>query len=161
MKPTLSLVLALAVCGCLGCAAGRAPSDGAAGVPIAALDLLERRDPATRWDRRSLLQADLDHDGGEDYAAAGFREDRYVVAIVHGPVSLDSPVWTLEFPWDGSEDALCSKRARIRLESLAENEGPEEDQPRTGQGINLSDDQCDAFHIYWNPRRKGFDWWRL
>ena len=62
---------------------------------------------------------------------------------------------------DGGEDALCAKHAKIELESLEENEGPEEDQPHTGQGLNLSDDRCDAFHIYWNPKSKDFEYWRL
>jgi hypothetical protein len=162
MKSTLRLVLALVLCGCLGCVEGPAPSPHGAAVPIAALDLLRLRDPATTWDRSSLLQADLDLDGVDDFAALGRGKDHFVVGIVHGPVkSRNGDVWTLEFPWDGGEDALCSKRAKIELESLEENEGPEEDQPHAGQGLNLSDDQCDAFHIYWNPRKKQFDWWRL
>ena len=97
-----------------------------------------------------------------DYAALGRGKDHFVVGIVHGPVNAGKGgVWTLDFPWDGGEDALCAKRAKIELESLEENEGPEEDQPHSGQGLNLSDDRCDAFHIYWNPRKKQFDWWRL
>jgi hypothetical protein len=153
------LILALV---CAACAGGgvRAPGGATAG-PVAALDLLELREPATRWNRRSLLRADLDLDGGEDYAAAGLRQDRFVVAIVRGPVQADSRVWTLEFPWTGDEDALCSKKAKIILESLAENEGPKEGHPRQGMGINLHDDLCDAFHIYWNPAERQFEWWRL
>jgi hypothetical protein len=30
-----------------------------------------------------------------------------------------------------------------------------------GMGINLHDDKCDAFHIFWNPEKKKFEWWRL
>ncbi|HEX9944758.1 MAG TPA: hypothetical protein VGG03_22340 [Thermoanaerobaculia bacterium] len=164
MNTGRSVVLIL-VLGCAACATGpesRAPEPvRSAAAPIAALDLLRRRDPATDWDRRSLLRADLDLDGGEDYAAAGVREDRFVVGIVHGPLSADSRVWTLEFPWDSSEDALCSRKARIALESLAENPGPKPGHPREGLGINLHDDLCDAFHIYWNPDENEFEWWRL
>jgi hypothetical protein len=29
------------------------------------------------------------------------------------------------------------------------------------RGIALSDDECDAFHIYWDPEQKRFAWWRL
>ena len=32
---------------------------------------------------------------------------------------------------------------------------------KPGVGLNLHDDRCDAFHIYWDPERKTFDWWRL
>jgi hypothetical protein len=162
MQSARNVVLAFILCGVLGCVEGPAPSSPGAAVPIAALDLLSQRDPGTRWDRNSLLEADLDQDGTDDFAVLGRGKDHFVVGIVHGPVSAGKGgVWTLDFPWDGGEDALCAKRAKIALESLAENEGPEEDQPHTGQGLNLSDDQCDAFHIYWNPRKQTFDWWRL
>ena len=30
-----------------------------------------------------------------------------------------------------------------------------------GKGISLYDDQCDSFHIYWNPEDRKFEWWRL
>jgi hypothetical protein len=73
----------------------------------------------------------------------------------------NSRSWTLDFPWDGEEDALCSKRAKISLEPLEENEGPKPEHPRKGQGINLHDGQCDAFHIYWNPKERTFEYWRL
>ena len=162
MHSARRIVLAFVLGGCLGCAGTRAPSTPNAAVPIAALDLLRQRDPATRWDRGSLLTADLDQDGTDDFAALGRGQDHFVVGIVHGPVSPSKDgVWTLDFPWDGGEDALCAERAKLALESLEENEGPEEDQPHTGQGLNLSDDRCDAFHIYWNPGKRTFDWWRL
>jgi hypothetical protein len=163
MQSARNVVLALVLCGCLGCAGTRAPSprEPSAG-PTTALDVLHLRQPATKWDSKSLLQADLDQDGTADFAVLGRGEDHFVVGIVHGPVNAGKDgVWTLDFPWDGGEDALCAKHAKIALESLEENEGPEEDQPHTGQGLNLSDDRCDAFHIYWNPRKKQFDWWRL
>jgi hypothetical protein len=161
MKSVLRLVLVLALCACIGCAGGPEPGQPSAG-PATALDVLKLRQPATKWDAKSLLKGDLDQDGGEDFALLGSGKDHFVVGIVHGPVDARSGgVWTLDFPWNGGEDALCSKHARIALEPLAENEGPEEDQPRNGEGINLSDDRCDAFHIYWNPKKQRFDWWRL
>ena len=163
MRSGLGILLVFILCGSIGCAGGRAPAprQPSAG-PATALDLLKLRQPQTQWDAKSLLEADLDLDGGEDYALLGLHRDHFVVGIVHGPVhATKSGVWTLDFPWSGGEDALCSKHAKIELESLAENEGPAADQPRKGQGINLSDDRCDAFHIYWNPRKQRFDWWRL
>ena len=163
MQSARNVVLALVLSGCLGCAGTRAPSSpGPSASPATALDVLQLREPATKWDARSLLKADLDQDGTADFAVLGRGKDHFVVGIVHGPVSAGKDgVWTLDFPWDGGEDALCAKRAKLALESLEENEGPEEDQPHTGQGLNLSDDRCDAFHIYWNPQKRTFDWWRL
>lgn len=160
MKSYWSVLLVLVLC---GCAAGRAPSPRrAASGPATALETLKLREPHTNWDAKSLLKADLDQDGGEDFALLGRGKDHFVVGIVHGPVKAPNDgVWTLDFPWSGGEDALCSKHAKITLESLAENEGPEPDQPRKGVGVNLSDDLCDAFHIYWSPRKQRFAWWRL
>ena len=160
MKSTWSVLLVLVLCGCAG---GRAPAPhGPSAGPAAALDLLKLRQPQTDWDAKSLLKADLDQDGGEDFALLGRGRDHFVVGIVQGPVNgRNRGIWTLDFPWSGGEDALCSKHAKIALEPLAENEGPEADQPHKGQGINLSDDLCDAFHIYWSPQKQKFQWWRL
>ena len=158
-----NIVLVLVLCGCVGCAGGRVPPPrGPAARPATALELLKLRQPGTAWDPKSLLKADLDQDGGEDYALLGRHKDRFVVGIVHGPVNAaKGGVWTLDFASNGGEDALCSRHAKIALEPLAENEGPKADHPRKGLGINLHDDLCDAFHIYWSPQNNQFEWWRL
>jgi len=163
MPTCRNIVLVLILCGCIACAGGRPPSPrGASAGPATALDVLKLRQPETHWDPKSLLKADLDQDGGEDFALLGRQKDGFVVGIVHGPVEAKrSGVWTLDFPANGGEDALCSKHAKIALEPLAENEGPEADQPKQGQGINLSDNLCDAFHIYWSPQKHKYVWWRL
>lgn len=162
VKPlALPLLLALAL---LAACAGREPEPRTGASPRTALDVLKRKEPSATWDPKSLLQGDLDLDGTPDYALAGLKGDRFVVGIVQGPVTAggaDSRSWTLGFPWDGEEDALCSKKAKISLEPLEENEGPKPEHPRKGQGINLHDGQCDAFHIYWNPKERTFEYWRL
>lgn len=169
VRRLILLLLALGLCA--ACAGNRAPSPRTA--PPAgsrtALEALKLKDPATEWNDKSLLRADLDLDGGDDFALSGVRKDRFMVGIVRGTINADSQadsrpdsrVWTLDFPWDGGEDALCSKKAKIVLEPLEENEGPKPGHPRKGMGINLSDDRCDAFHIYWDPREKTFAYWRL
>jgi hypothetical protein len=164
MNPRLSVILALLLCISIGCAGGRPPSPRGPSVrPVTALDVLALRKPGADWEKKSLLQADLDQDGDKDYALLGRHKGSFVVGIVKGPLRADSRTWTLDFPWHGGEDALCSKHAKMTLESLAdaENQGLEADHPRKGQGINLSDDLCDAFHIYWSPRKQSFAWWRL
>lgn len=162
MRLVRSVALVI-LCACIGCAGGAPPPRRPSAGPAAALDVLAAREPETKWKKKSLLKADLDQDGVEDLALLGVRADDFVVGIVKGPLKADSRIWTLDFPVTGGEDALCSKRAKIALESLAEaeTEGPEADHPREGMGINLSDDLCDAFHIYWSPQRKRFEWWRL
>jgi hypothetical protein len=129
--------------------------------PRTALDVLAQRHPTVKWDARNLLEADLDQDGVADYALTGTTRDKVVVGIVHGPLVAGSPVWTLEFPWTGGgEDALCSPEAKIAAEPLGD-EAKNRAAHVGGMGINLHDDKCDAFHIFWNPGKKKFEWWRL
>ena len=149
---------AFALPGLLGCAGARPspPSPAKPVPPLGALDVLRQREPDTEWDSRSLLKEDFDQDGKVDYAFSGIRGDRFVVGIVQGPVGESCRHRTLEFAWDGTQDALCSREAKIALERVEEEEG----QPGR-PGINLSDDRCDAFHIFWDPEQQTYDWWRL
>lgn len=152
---TILPILAL----CAACAGAPAPKSPSA--PLRAFDILKARQPGVEWRQGNGLEADLDQDGVKDFAFTGIRQDRFLVGIVQGPAKADSQVWTLDFPWHGGEDGLCSKEARIELEPLEENEGPASRGPRKGLGINLHDDLCDAFHIAWNPDDHKFEWWRL
>ena len=153
----LLLVLSVALAACVACATGQGR-----GTPRTALDVLQRRDPTVKWNANSLIQADLDGDGVPDYALSGLGKERVVVGLVHGPLAAGSPAWTLEFPWNGGgEDALCSRDARIAPEPLDDTASARTGRPVKGTGINLHDDKCDAFHIFWNPEKKKFEWWRL
>lgn len=156
MKKVPALLLLATMAVLTGCAGARPPaSPGKAG---SALDLLRVREPETKWDSASLLKGDLDGDGRVDYALSGMRGSVFVVGIVQGPASSSSRHWTLKFPTDGGTDeALCSGKARIKLEEI-EKEGSA---AKAGVGINLHDDRCDSFHIFWDPEQKTYDWWRL
>jgi hypothetical protein len=161
MKTAVKLVLPVLALGLVACSGAPGPGS-AARRPRTALDVLRAREPKTTWDARSALRADLDRDGVEDHALAGLRKDRFVVGIVQGPIGPGSRHWTLEFPWGpGSQDSLCSRNARIRLEDLDEDHAAESAKAKKGKGIALYDDLCDAFHIYWDPDSKRFEWWRL
>lgn len=156
MKTAVRILLTLALPGLLGCAGTRtSPETAPAAKRLTALDVLRQRKPDTEWDAASLLKADLDQDGTDDYAVAGIRGDLFVVGIVHGPLGDSCRHWLLELPWDGTQDALCSREARIELEKIEEEGSP------ARPGINLHDDKCDAFHIFWDPEQQAYDWWRL
>lgn len=156
MKKVPALLLLVAMASLIGCAGARPP--GSPGKIRSALDLLQAREPATKWDSASLLKGDLDQDGTEDYALSGLRGDHFVVGIVQGPARSSSRHWTLEFPMvGGTDEALCSREAGIKLEEIEE----EGSAARGGVGINLHAGQCDAFHIFWDPEQKTYDWWRL
>ena len=128
--------------------------------PRTALDAVRQRSPAVEWNASSLIEADLDQDGRADSVLTGLGADRVVVGIVRGPVAAGTPVSTLEFPLTGGgEDALCSRDVKITVEPLGDEAKTRKG--RAGMGINLHDDKCDAFHIFWNPEKKKFEWWRL
>lgn len=165
MKTALRLLIALAPLGLIGCAGAPQPSTPPIpptptppASPRTALDLLRKREPDVAWDSKSLIRGDFDQDGSEDFALAGTRGDLFVVGIVKGPVADACRHWTLEFSMaEGSQDGLCSREAKIQLEEITEDDPP----GRKGLGINLHDDACDAFHIYWDPEQDAYDWWRL
>src|SRR5437764_4323270 len=168
MKTSQTIFLALILClgGLEGACANRtvAPKTAKSIGPRTALEVLRLRQPNTEWSSKSLVKGDLDQSGGTDYAATGLRKDRFVVGIVEGPISAHSRTWFLDFPWKGGgEGALCSEKAKMTLEPLdsATKAGERKVARKAGLGLNLHDDRCDAFHIYWDPERKTFDWWRL
>ncbi|HEX3130433.1 MAG TPA: hypothetical protein VH394_24055 [Thermoanaerobaculia bacterium] len=154
MKTTLRILLALSLLGLIGCAS----TPRSAGTRTA-LDLLRQSEPDTDWDAKSLLHGDLDQDGVEDFALTGIKGgDLFIVGIVKGPVGPSSRHSILKFPWgDGDQGSLCSSKAKIALEPIQEDDPP----GRKGLGIDLHDDQCDAFHIYWDAGQNDYDWWRL
>jgi hypothetical protein len=154
MKNTARLLLALALTVLSGCAGMARPAG-----PATALDLLHQREKDTVWDSKSLLHGDFDLDGVEDSALAGIKGgDLFVVGIVKGPVGPSSKHSMLKFPWgDGDQGSLCSSKAKIGLEQISEDDPPS----RKGLGINLHDEECDAFHIYWDAEIRDYSWWRL
>jgi hypothetical protein len=177
MKKAHTVLLAFTLllpCGCAQNSAPRAPGRAPGENAPSPLSVLQRQDRKAIWNEESRIAADLNQDGVTDYALRGRRKDRVVVGIVAGPVTAKSRAWILAFPWGkGTQGSLCSQEAKIEAEELDETttagaapaRAPRKPkgQPkeRKGQGISLYDDRCDAFHIYWSPEDKKFDWWRL
>jgi hypothetical protein len=158
MKTILTVMSLLALCG-TPVLAQRATASR-----VTAWSVLKLREPEVVWIPRSLLKADFDYDGVADYALGGRKGGLYVLGAVKGSISSKSKHWTLEFSQDaGDQGGLCSVAgARIRVERLSadEVEGARE-LPRTSRGINLYDDECDSFHIYYDRMAERFVWWRL
>ncbi len=111
-----------------------------------------------------MLRGDFDYDGITDYALSGKRGDKFVVGIVKGSLNRKSKHWTLEFSQDaGSQGSLCSVAdAQISLERFASDDEIVEVRrlPKKSRGIALSDERCDAFHIYYSRKEKQFVWRR-
>ena len=78
-------------------------------LPVTALSVLRSLEPKVTWNSQTVLQADFDCDGLDDYALGGRTGDRYVVGVVQGPLTQRSKHWTLVFSADpGSQGSLCS-----------------------------------------------------
>jgi hypothetical protein len=62
----------------------------------------------------------------------------------------------------GDQGSLCSvATAGIELEELdKEDVKAAGKSPRNSRGINLSDGDCNSFHIYWDQKAKRFVWAR-
>jgi len=173
MTISRTILLACALLLPLGCAQSPAPRTAPARTAPSALSVLQRQDRNAAWNVASQVIADLNRDGVDDYALRGLRKDRVVVGIVAGPVTARSRAWVLAFPWGkGTQNSLCSQEAKIEPEELDEAatagarrtaapKGPKGPKGLKGKGISLYDDRCDAFHIYWSPEDRKFDWWRL
>ncbi len=148
------LIVSLLALNCSGAVTEQAQSLA----PVTAVSILKSREPTVTWDQRSLLKADFDFDGIDDYVLAGRAGGRYVVGIVKGPVTSQSKHWTLGFSQNPNDQgSLCSvSAAHIELEE-PDVEG---DLPPNSKGINLSDGTCDSFHIYWDKMGKRFVWSR-
>ncbi len=163
LRSGIVLIALTALVGLTGCRTAGVPP-GSAPSRQTPLPLLQKLEPGVAWQPDTLLQADFDGDGVEDYALGGIKgESLYVVGIVRGPLGDGRRVWTLEFATDeGDQASLCSLQAAMALEDLDESVIEESGgKLKTSKGINLHDDRCDAFHIYWSPKDRRFDWWRL
>ncbi|MES1211688.1 MAG: hypothetical protein ABUL63_05085 [Acidobacteriota bacterium] len=173
MTISRTILLACALLLPLGCAQSPAPRTAPGRPAPSALSVLQRQDRNAVWNEASQVIADLNRDGVDDYALRGLRKDRVVVGIVAGPVTARSRAWVLAFPWGkGTQSSLCSREAKIEPEELDEAatagarpaaapKKPKRPKGLKGKGISLYDDRCDAFHIYWSPEDRKFDWWRL
>jgi hypothetical protein len=149
-------VMASLLAGCAAQGFGRAGEEGQI------LKIAAAREPKIAWDEESVVAADLDCDGREDYAIGGREGEDYVVMAILGPPSSRSAVSVLVF--DGAE--LCGKAVALSAESLDYDPAEAGDLPgfqpsKTCKGLNVNSGECDAFHIFWNHEDKELDWWRL
>lgn len=121
------------------------------------LRVLQSREPNVKWKSGSLLKADLDFDGTVDYALEGRRGKSIVVGIVRGPLGSRSRHSTV--PFTPGEVELCSPAGGISLERLNREINELQNLPKTGKGVKLGN-ECDDFHIYYNPTARLFTWWQ-
>lgn len=143
---------------------------------VTALSVLAKKEPAVRWNEKSLIRGDFDYDGTIDYALRGKKGKSFVLGIVKGALSGKSKYWTMEFGEDaGDQGSLCSiNSARINIENLdkdylnfaadyveADFAKTIKNLPKNSKGINVYDGMCDSFHVLWDRKAKQFTWWRI
>lgn len=128
------------------------------------INLLQEHSPSVKWEQSSVLMADFDEDGKQDYALKGSEDGKYIVGIIKGPLKPSSEYWILKFSVGkkGRDSlAICTLDVKIRTESVAvvgDNQGLWKI-PKNSRGIGIYDD-CDELRIYWDQEKKKFDWIR-
>jgi hypothetical protein len=117
--------------------------------------------PGVTWRSNSILTADFSCRGRKEQAILGVTSTEIVIAVFLNGTTEKPEV--LRY----SAAARDARKARLRLESL--DYSPNEDtgplpgfrRSRTCHGLNLTDDEVDSAHIYWNHDAKRFDDWVL
>lgn len=131
------------------------------------LQLVSKRMTDVKWDKKSIIEVDINCDGKKDYAILGKSKQGVTVSLVVGPVSKKSRIESFEFHVGNSQDNLCQLPATLQVESLdydpteAVGKLPGFKPSKKCMAFVLSDDACDSFHFYWDHQANALTWWRL
>ena len=145
--------------------AGDAASQSAPSVETA-LQALRAAAPSTTWDAASAKAADVTCDGRADRIVVGYERATVWLGVVPGGETAPSrKPFTQRFAVArDSQDAFCKVPVRIELQALA---CETEDGPLAGckpvagcAAFSLVDEDCDAFHFYWNSEQQSLTGWR-
>lgn len=141
-----------------------------------ALKFLERNEPDVKWNAKSQITGDFNYDGAIDYALRGRRGKFFVLGVVKSAPDGKRKYQTLQFGEDaGDQGSLCSvNSAVISVENLDKDyiefaaEYLDENfvkmlkaLPKNSKGINVSDGQCDSFHVIYDKKLNELTWWRI
>ena len=157
--------LALTILGFL--AFGVSSCNRATITPRTARSILSAADSTVVWDSASKVVGDIDCDSHVDTAIVGRASKAIQVGIVFG-VSTRPNISTIDIAPE-VQNALPTGDVSLTAESIdydpaTEEEGPGElegfRRSSTCTGLNLSDDETDSLHMYWNHRANRLDWWR-
>lgn len=120
------------------------------------------------WNKKSIIEIDINCDGSKDYAMLGKSKQGVTVALIVGPFSEKSRMESFEFfVGKPRQNSLCVLPARLKIESLdydaTEMVGqlPGFRRSKKCNGFCLADNTCDSFHFYWNHQTNTLAWWRL
>jgi hypothetical protein len=130
-----------------------------------ALSLLKSRERRVNWNPASVLNADFDHDGDDDFAFSGTQDGRFVVAIIHDPIEVKPRYWVFRFSIGKPSrriNQICSLNAKINSRSpvLLGSGKRMWKIPDQSKAITLDDD-CDPIDITWDQDKKSFEMFRI
>lgn len=141
-----------------------------------ALNFLTRNEPSVKWNAKSQISGDFNYDGVTDHALRGRKGKFFVLGVIKSAPGGKRKYQTLQFGEDaGDQGALCSvDSAVITVENLDKDyiEFATEyldanfvemlkKLPKNSKGINISDGQCDSFHVIYDKKLNELIWWRI
>jgi len=132
-----------------------------------AMALLAKFRPDVRWDSSTIVAADFDADGKDDFAVVGYVSGGLILAIQSSYDVKPTNFQYLSFGIGGAQqDAICVAPAKLSaVPLLCDSEGnalPGCRASRGTSGLTLSDhnDDCDPINLYWDHDHHRMAWWR-
>jgi hypothetical protein len=130
-----------------------------------ALVVLTEYQPGINWDPATVLSADFDQDGIDDFAFSGTQDGNFVVGIVSNSLENKPKHWVFVFSIVSPSrniNQICAQRAKIRTRSpvLLGSDKRMWDIPARSRAISL-DDGCDPIDITWDQDKKKFELLRI
>jgi hypothetical protein len=130
-----------------------------------AVSVLASFQPNVNWNPATVLSADFNHDGKEDFAFSGTQNGNFVVGIVGNSLEDKSKHWVFRFSIVAPSrniNQICSLNAKIQTRSpvLLGSDNRMWHIPTASRAISL-DDGCDAIDITWDQDKKKFELLRI
>jgi len=131
------------------------------------MTLLQRARPEVKWDSLTLIRSNFVNGKPSNFAVLGTSDQKVHVAIIVGPLSTPSSVFSEEFAIDpGVQKGICALPAKLEAEALKDAQ-PEHhgaldlvSLKEDVKGLRLSGGDCDRVDLYWSPVLKKLMWWR-
>ncbi|MEA2205223.1 MAG: hypothetical protein QOE77_1999 [Blastocatellia bacterium] len=130
-----------------------------------ALSFLVSYQPKVDWNPATVLKADFDHDGKDDFAFSGMQDGQFIIGIIHNSPRGNPKYWVLRFSVVSPSrriNQICSLNAKIETRSpvFVGNKKRMWQIPKNSRGIYL-DDGCNPIDISWDQDKREFDMLRI